>query len=398
MTVHGAKGLEFPHVFILRANANSFPNSYRETLVAFPRELRDQDSLTEEDDHELHRQEERRLFYVAMTRARDTLRIYSREGRGKIIKTPDGYMRELIDNPDLAAWLKPIPPSGAQKELSIFAEAAPAYPAASRTTEWLELPVSPGLDSRLSASAVDMYERCGLQFRLERDWSLAAKPGAAMQYGASMHRVLKDYFDAEKAGRPRSEEEVIQFFLGDLKSAGIQEPYQHELYEKQGVIQLRDFFAAVRAAKARVVLHTEEPFEIRIGNTTVAGRIDRIDQQPDGTVAIVDYKTGKARDQEDADESLQLSLYAIAAEMKWGYRVSSVSFYNLETNVPVMTVRNESELQAARAKVEAAAKGIAAKVFVAKTGMHCGFCAYRSLCPKQEKQIPQRVAALAEKH
>ena len=36
MTVHGAKGLEFPHVFILRANSNSFPCSYRETLVAFP--------------------------------------------------------------------------------------------------------------------------------------------------------------------------------------------------------------------------------------------------------------------------------------------------------------------------------------------------------------------------
>src|ERR1700757_4522755 len=50
MTAHGAKGLEFPHVSILRANSNSFPCSYRETLVAFPKELRDADSLTEGDD------------------------------------------------------------------------------------------------------------------------------------------------------------------------------------------------------------------------------------------------------------------------------------------------------------------------------------------------------------
>jgi superfamily I DNA/RNA helicase len=71
MTVHGAKGLEFPHVFVLRANANSFPCPYRETLVAFPRELRDPDSVTEADDQTLHKEEERRLFYVAMTRARD---------------------------------------------------------------------------------------------------------------------------------------------------------------------------------------------------------------------------------------------------------------------------------------------------------------------------------------
>ena len=44
MTAHGAKGLEFAHVFILRATSGSFPASYRETLVEFPRELRDPDS------------------------------------------------------------------------------------------------------------------------------------------------------------------------------------------------------------------------------------------------------------------------------------------------------------------------------------------------------------------
>ena len=137
------------------------------------------------------------------------------------------------------------------------------------------------------------------------------------------------------------------------------------------------------------MLHTEESFEIQVGATTVVGRIDRIDRRPDGSVAIVDYKTGKARDQEDADESLQLSLYAIAAREKWGYEVGALTFYNLEENVPVITLRTEAQLIAARGRVETAALGIADGKFEARVGIHCNFCAYRSLCPEKEKRIPQ---------
>ena len=397
MTVHGAKGLEFPHVFILRANSNSFPCPYRETLVAFPTELRDPDSVTEADDATLHKEEERRLFYVAMTRARDSLHIYSKQGKGKLNKNPDGYMRELIEDKSLARWLTAIPARGTQKSLDIFAEASLAYPAESQTNIWFEIPVLAGLHSRLSASAVDTYERCGLQFKLDRDWRLAARPAAAMQYGAAMHRSLKTYFDSVNLGRAKTDEELIDLFRLDLAEAKIQEPYQHELYEQQGVAQLREFLDSARSLPPTNVLHTEESFEIRVGQTSVVGRIDRIDRRPDGSVAIIDYKTGKARDQEDADQSLQLSLYAIAAREKWGYTVGSLIFYNLEENVPVATIRTEPQLLGARNRVEAAAQGIADGIFEARTGMHCNFCAYRSLCPMKEKRLPHRVENAASR-
>jgi DNA helicase-2/ATP-dependent DNA helicase PcrA len=395
MTVHGAKGLEFPHVFILRANSGSFPCSYRETLVAFPKELRDPDSVTEADDQTLHKEEERRLFYVAMTRARDSLHIYSKQGKGKLNKNPDGYMRELIEEKSLGPWLTAIPARGTQTSLDIFAEASLAYPAESQTNLWFELPVLAGLHTRLSASAVDTYERCGLQFKLERDWRLSAKPAAAMQYGAAIHRILKTYFDSVNLGRAKTDDELIELFRLDLAEAKIQETYQHELYERQGIAQLREFLAAARTLPSAQVLHTEQPFEIRVGPTSVVGRIDRVDRRPDGSVAIVDYKTGKARDQENADESLQLSLYAIAAKEKWGYTVGALIFYNLEENVAVTTARNEAQLLGARSRVEAAAQGITDGRFVARTGMHCNFCAYRSLCPEKEKRIPHRVESSA---
>jgi DNA helicase-2/ATP-dependent DNA helicase PcrA len=388
MTAHGAKGLEFAHVFVLRANKGQFPASYRETLVEFPRELRDPDSAAADDDKTLHDQEERRLFYVAMTRAKDSLHIYGKQGIGRD-KTPAGLMRELMGNAALHPWLRPRPTLPSQPELiEIAAAADTAHPEGSRLPAWLELPAIEGLGARLSATAVETYETCPLQFKFEREWKLSRQVHAAVQYGAAMHRVLRTYYDSVRLGRTKSDEELLQLFRNDLATAGIQDDYQRDLYLKQGLEQLNDFLAGMRSESTPEVLHTEEWFDLQIAGTKVAGRIDRVDRMADGSVAIVDYKTGKARSQEDADESLQLSIYAMAAQEKWGYRVGELAFHNLEGNVAVFSKRAEFQLEEARQRVQAVARSIAAGDFEPKIDYHCNFCAFRGLCPAREKRAP----------
>ena len=389
MTAHGAKGLEFAHVFILRATSGSFPTGYRETLVEFPRELRDPDSAAAGDDKTLNEQEERRLFYVAMTRARDSLHIYGKQGIGRD-KTPAGLMRELICNAGLGASLRSRPALPSQPELiEIAAAADPAYPAGSRLPDWLDLPPIEGLGARLSASAVERYETCPLQFKFEREWKLSREVQAAMQYGATMHRVLRTYYDSVRLGRKKTDDELLQLFRDDLATTGIQDDYQRDLYLKKGLQQLQDFLTGTRSTPPPDVLHTEEWFDVQIAGTKVAGRIDRMDRAADGTVNIVDYKTGKARSQEDADESLQLSIYAMAAYEKWGYHVGSLVFHNLEGNVPILSKRAEFQLAEARDRVLAAARGIAEGNFGPKLDYHCNFCAFRGLCPAREKRVPK---------
>jgi|HubBroStandDraft_1064217.scaffolds.fasta_scaffold00144_26 DNA helicase-2/ATP-dependent DNA helicase PcrA len=393
MTAHGVKGLEFPHVFILRATSPSFPVSFRERLVELPAELRDPDSAAGGDDKTLHDQEERRLFYVAMTRSRDSLHIYGKQGIGQRDKTPPGFMRELINNPALQPWLRSRPALPSQPELiEIAAAADTAHPESSRLPAWLELPAIEGLGARLSATAVETYETCPLQFKFEREWKLSKQVHAAMQYGAAMHRVLLTYYDSVRLGRTKSDEELLQLFRDDPGLSGIQDDYQRSLYLKQGLQQLQDFLAGTRSAPAPQVLHTEEWFDVQIAGTKVAGRIDRMDRAADGTVAIVDYKTGKARSQEDADESLQLSIYAMAAHEKWGYRVGALAFHNLEGNVTIVSRRSEFQLEAARQRVLAVARGVAAGEFEPDPGFHCNFCAFRGLCPAQEKRVPNQTA------
>ncbi len=102
-------------------------------------------------------------------------------------------------------------------------------------------------------------------------------------------------------------------------------------------------------------------------------------------MVITDYKTGRPLSQEDADESLQLSIYALAAHEKWGYRADHLAFYNLSENTSVLTYRNDTQLQAAKAKVEEVAGNIAAGKFDAKPSFSCRFCAYRVVVPRNRK-------------
>ena len=387
MTAHSAKGLEFDHVFILRAAKGSFPTYYREPLIEFPAELRNSGEADDEDEKRVCDQEERRLFYVAMTRARDTLTIYGQFGRGKTEKTPAGYLRELIKNRELKGYLKERTCREFQTEIFGAAEA----PAISRLGEWIGLPPASDLASTLSASAIQHYETCPLQFKLEREWRIPAEASAALQYGACIHRVLLTYYDSVRWGRKLTEAELIERFRAELEAAGFSDHYQRELYQEKGMEELRQFVAAAELSNSEV-LHTEEHFSVKVGSTKLVGRIDRIDCVSGDAVVITDYKTGRPRSQEDADDSLQLGIYALAARETWGYRAERLAFHNLEGNTTVSTSRSDLKIQEAKLKVEDIAGKIATGKFEAKPGFHCAWCAYRVLCPKTEKRIPETLA------
>lgn len=389
LTAHAAKGLEFQHVAIVRGSSTWFPCPYREPLVAFPAELR-RSGAVHADDKTLHEEEERRLFYVAMTRARDTLAIYANAGKSKNDPKPTKFLREFMIHPGYRQFWSTH--SAAAVQDTLFAEEEQRVALEhSKVAAWLLMDPSADFFTGLSASTIEIYEQCPLRFKLEREWNLPREVSASLQYGAAMHGVLRTFYDAQRFQREISDEDLLEQFRAELASRGIADRYQYDLYLRQGREQLQHFFEAARSSHPPEVLETEHKFELYLGSAKLSGRVDRMDRTGPDTVAIVDYKTGKPKSQEDADESLQLSLYAIAAQEKLGKRADRLIFHNLEDNTAICTTRTDGELEVAKLRVQKVAEQIARKEFPPNPKYHCAFCPYRNLCPATEKVVaPQK--------
>src|SRR6266853_2575225 len=128
MTVHAAKGLEFPHVFLLRVNQGAFPARNRSPLFEFPTALM-KEALPQGD---FHIQEERRLFYVALTRAEQRLTITTlTEKKGKVPTfIEDILMEPTVKRQDVRQMMpKPLPTGLEDRAWESGSEDALLFPA-----------------------------------------------------------------------------------------------------------------------------------------------------------------------------------------------------------------------------------------------------------------------------
>jgi putative RecB family exonuclease len=101
----------------------------------------------------------------------------------------------------------------------------------------------------------------------------------------------------------------------------------------------------------------------------------------------VDYKTGKPKDAKKAGESLQLSVYALAAEEVLELHPGRLVFYNLTSNEPAFTARDAKALAKTKEAIGEVAGQIRAGDFSAKPSFLCGYCDYRPICPAHEQLI-----------
>lgn len=404
MTIHSAKGLEFPVVFILGVAGGRFPHRFEKSRIEFPAEL----VKGPIPPGDFHLQEETRLFYVALTRAKERLYI---SGMSKPRKKPSWFVEKLLSNGLLAGKdleqvdappLEPAPADGSgngaaradsstspQPTLVEGAGKSPYFYADVSGWAAEDLPQLASEKLLLSASAVETYKTCPLKFKLGHYSKVPTGPHPALTFGNIMHVCVKRYFELRGLGELRKSktptfEEMKKIYESQWRQAGFEDRYQEEAYKKAGLEQLRGFCDEHRDRDIKP-LALERRFSLDLGDIILEGRIDQINALGNGAVELVDYKTGTPQDQKKADQSLQLSLYALAARRELKLDPERLTFYNLTSNEAVSAIRTEKDLEKAQETLREVAGEIRQRHFDPKPGYACKFCDYYPICPAQER-------------
>ncbi len=407
MTVHAAKGLEFPVVFVVSVAPQRFPHREQESLIQFPDELR----KGPEPPANIHLQEERRLFFVAMTRARERLYVSSVARRGR---KPSAFVDDLLSDAVVAArdieriqvaeigatHARPCVPERDQETTragsalhgepqgSLFSANPRSEAVHPDLVAWTAQPIdlAPGQKLRLSASAIEDYRACPLKFKLSHYLKVPTGPQAALTFGNIMHQCVRYYFELGKIGVPR-EEDLEAYYLSAWKDVGFEDSYQGQAYKQAGLEQLREFVERHKtSAVSPQNVRMEERFCLDLGDALLEGRIDQINLLGHREVELIDYKTGRPRSQEDAESSLQLSIYALAARDQLKMTPTRLTFYNLTDNQPVSTVRTERDLKRVLDVIREVAEQIRLQLFSPAPGFVCRRCDFVPVCPAHEEE------------
>jgi DNA helicase-2/ATP-dependent DNA helicase PcrA len=364
LTAHSAKGLEFPVVFLVNLVSDRFPTRNRKDAIMIPDRLI-KETLPSGDEHI---QEERRLFYVGMTRAKKYLYMtYGKDYGGKREKTPSGFLQEIgLDTKDPGK----IKPDGETNTLfginSGFRDSA-------------IIKINGTLPESLSFSAVDNYTTCPLQYKYKYVLKLPTLPSHALSFGTTIHDTLRDFHTKLMFNKEVSLDDLLYAYENNWQPLGYMNEEHRKMRFENGKELLERYHSKHKNDSIKHIA-LEKRFSLNLGGIQFKGRIDRIDEYSDG-VEIIDYKTGATKTQKEVDKDTQLALYDIAAREALKLNPKLLSLYFLEEGVKISTTHTPEELTQAKRTVIQVVERLKKGDYEATPGMHCTWCDYKDICP-----------------
>ncbi len=384
MTIHGAKGLEFEYVFLVNMVDKRFPTIKRKELIELPEELiKDIKPLGD-----IHLQEERRICYVAITRAKKAIYFTSaKDYGGQRKKKLSRFMNELgYENREQS--------SKSENENELLRKKTKIKDSKSKN-------LLTYLPPHFSFSQLAAFNKCPLQYKFAFILKVPVKGKAVFSFGKTMHNVFYQFLKQINEKKDTKQEglfgakTVLNTEQDDLKNLMqiYEESWLDEWYESKKQKQeyynlgkkiIKEFYKDFIKNPPKILKINDRPaleipFNLKIKGHTLYGVIDRIDEQEKKAI-IIDYKTGKSKDKLATEDKEQLLIYQIAAEEVFEVKANKLVYHYLNDNKKSSFLGSEKEKEQLKEKIINTIEQIKNSNFEPTPGWQCGFCDFKDIC------------------
>jgi DNA helicase-2/ATP-dependent DNA helicase PcrA len=436
MTIHQSKGKEAKAVFVCDMATRHLPLQLTRKKFTVPTELA-KGVQRDADEKTLHLEEERRLAYVAMTRAKEQLYLVFPEkytGNKRGVKPSEfleqiGYANnslvEFIEAPQCEERCELAEDSVLKRKKDEFERLARIYIGQGQLKQAVEslvvlaqiqelehkgnlqafdasklLRVSPMMpdelealvdgrlpplvdgDMRFSASGIKMYEDCPLKFKYSYVLRIPTPQKTFFQVGTDVHAVYEQMSKLKMQGELPSVSIARELLDSRWEPSGFSsETQEHQEYDRMQ--RMLDFWINFEIANPNETVEVEEWFDLNLDGSKFGGYIDRIDRTPDGDYIVIDYKTNKTPyPKKKLSEDVQIALYCLAVKEKYGRL--PVQAGHMYVNPDVAEIRlvdvSEEGVGTVIERVRKIVDRILVEDFEVTEEPNCRFCDYRGIC------------------
>jgi len=371
MTVHSAKGLEFQNVFIVNMVDRKFPSDNRTEAIDMPEVFIKEKS----DSKNAHIEEERRLFYVAATRAKKRLFLtWAKNYNSEREKKPSKFLLE--------AGFSSFEQAEVKSDKFFF-----DFQTEKSSKDNYDLP------EKFSISDIILYEKCPQRYKFAKILKIPTFGHGSLSFGTTIHETLKQFvfeYESDKAEQTDIFGGMKQENKPDLKR--LREIYENnwlddwyrnkeekQQYHENGLKLLKNFYEDFLRQKPKIKF-LEYPFRWKIGSYQFTGRIDRIDEVNDSFV-IIDYKTGQTKTELNAEDKRQLLFYQIVAEESLKFKLEKLVYYYLESGEKTEFIGQTKDKEKLKERLLDVIAQIKNNCFEPKASeFNCQYCDYANIC------------------
>ena len=264
LTVHSSKGLEFKVVFMVNLVSDRFPSRERSEKIPLPDGILKENILSESD---FHLEEERRLFYVGVTRAKERLYFTAADyyGTGKRIRKLSPFIYDALPNLLEEKLESKTQQLSLPEVLSVYRE---------ETAGQEEKP--PLKISYVTFSNLQMFDICPLHYKAKVIFNLPTPPAAVQSFGISIHNTLYNFYKQISERATPSLKQLLKIFKEEWMSEGYSGKRHEEERFAQGIKLLEEFYKTSQSANSLFFTSSSDFFKDSINSGSLANSNDSI--------------------------------------------------------------------------------------------------------------------------